>query len=463
MIEKDVLNNLRTIVGEENLLTSKEDLINYSYDSSIDEAMPEVVLFPGTTEQVSEILKMASKKKIPVTVRGAGTNLSGGTVPLKGGIVLVMTRMKKVIEFSKENRYIIVEAGLPNLEMQKIVMKEGLFFPPDPASWAVATMGGNVGENAGGPRGVKYGVTRDWILGLKVVMADGRVINTGGVTMKNVTGIDLTSLFCGSEGLLGVVTEVALKLLPIPPFQQSIQAFFDDVDDASKTVADIIASGIIPVSLELLDRVVINMVEDSRKIGLPRDAEGMLIMMVDGFEDDCRKQSAQIEKICKKHKAKNVEIAQTKEQEDALWKARRDAFGVMSQKRPNCILEDVTVPVSNLPAMVKGTLEIGEKYDLTVGVMAHAGDGNTHPMIVTDKRDAEEWERVEKAIGEIFKLAVDLGGTLSGEHGIGISKKPFMDLIYGEPEYQLMRELKKVVDPEGILNPGKMADALYAE
>jgi len=458
MLREETIKRFREIVGEDGYLDSVEDLINYSYDSSVDEAMPDSVVFPKSTEQVSAVMKVANEEGIPVTPRGAGTNLSGGTVPLKGGVVLVLTRMNRLIKLSKEDRYAIVEAGHTNLDLQNKVKKEGLFYPPDPASWSVSTLGGNVGENAGGPRGVKYGVTRDWILGLKAVLADGRIIQAGGITAKNVTGIDLVSLFTGSEGCLGIVTEVTVKLLPLPPFQQSIQAFFPQLDGASRTVARIIGSGIVPVALELMDKVVVNMIEDSAHIGLPRDVEGTLLIMVDGEEATCRKQVEVMEKICREEGSSAIQVAQSAEEEDTLWLGRRSAFGVMSRKRPTCVLEDVTVPVSNLPAMIKGTVEIGEKYRLTIGVMAHAGDGNTHPMIVTDKRDKEEWERVEKAVAEIFQLAVDLGGTLSGEHGIGLSKKPFIPLIMNDDARRLMVEIKSVLDPKGILNPGKFIE-----
>jgi glycolate oxidase len=458
MLGEETKKKLRDIVGEKSCLDSVEDLISYSYDSSVAEAMPEAVVFPKSTEEVSAIMKVANEEDIPVTPRGAGTNLSGGTVPLKGGIVLVLTRMNRLIELNSENRYAIVEAGHTNLDLQNKAKEAGLFYPPDPASWSVSTLGGNVGENAGGPRGVKYGVTRDWILGLKAVLADGRIINAGGITAKNVTGIDLISLFTGSEGCLGIVTEITVKLLPLPPFQQSIQAFFPQLDGASRTVARIIGSGIVPVALELMDRVVVNMIEDSAHIGLPRDAEGTLLIMVDGEEATCRQQVEIITKICREEGSSAIEVAESVEEEDKLWLGRRSAFGVMSRKMPTCILEDCTVPVSNLPAMIKGTVAIGEKYNLTIGVMAHAGDGNTHPMIVTDKRDKEEWERVEKAISEMFQLAVDLGGTLSGEHGIGISKKPFLPLIMNEDARKLMVEVKSVLDPKGILNPGKFIE-----
>jgi len=458
MLSEATKKRFREIVGEEFYLDSVEDLISYSYDSSIKEAMPDAALLPESTEQVSAIMKVANEAEIPVTPRGAGTNLSGGSVPLKGGLVLVLTRMNKLIELSKENRYAIVEAGYTNLALQNKVEEAGLFYPPDPASWSVSTLGGNVAENAGGPRGVKYGVTRDWILGLKAVLADGRIINAGGITAKNVTGIDLMSLFTGSEGCLGIVTEVTVKLLPLPAFQQSIQAFFPQLDGASRTVTRIIGSGIVPVALELMDKVVMNLVEDSFHLGLNRDVEGTLLIMVNGEEATCRQQVDAITKICEEEGSFGVQVAQSAKEEDDLWLARRSAFGVMSRMRPTCVLEDCTVPVSNLQAMIRGTAEICGKYNLTVGIMAHAGDGNIHPNIITDKRDKEEWERVEKAISEIFKLAVDLRGTLSGEHGIGISKKPFLPLVMNDDARRLMVEIKSVLDPKGILNPGKFIE-----
>jgi glycolate oxidase len=458
MIDEYTAQELRHIVGERNYLNSREDLISYSYDSSVEEAVPEAVVFPTSTEQVSEIMKIAYREEIPVTPRGAGTNLSGGTIPVKGGIVLVFTRMDRLIDLNREDRYAVVQAGCVNLKLQNEAKNVGLFYPPDPASWSVSTMGGNVGENAGGPRGVKYGVTRDWILGLKVVLADGRIITAGGITAKNVTGIDLISLFTGSEGCLGIMTEVTVKLLPLPPFRQSIQAFYPQLDGASRTVARIIASGIVPVALELMDKVVVNLIEDSAHIGLPRDVEGTLLIMVDGEEAACREQAESIASVCREEGASDVQVARSAEEEEKLWMGRRSAFGVMSRKKPTCVLEDCTVPVSNLLEMIRGIVEIGEKYNLTIGIMAHAGDGNTHPMILTDKRDKDEWMRVEKAVAEIFQLAVDLDGTLSGEHGIGISKKPFLPLIMDDDARKLMVEIKSVLDPKGILNPGKFIE-----
>jgi len=458
MIRECTAQELRHIVGERSYLDSREDLIGYSYDSSVDEAMPEAVILPTNTAQVSEIMKIAYREEIPVTPRGAGTNLSGGTIPVAGGIVLVLTRMDRLIVLNKEDRYAVVQAGCVNLNLQEAAKKVGLFYPPDPASWSVSTLGGNVGENAGGPRGVKYGVTRDWILGLKVVLADGRIITAGGITAKNVTGIDLISLFTGSEGCLGIVTEVTVKLLPLPPFRQSLQAFYPLLDGASRTVARIIGSGIVPVALELMDKVVVNLIEDSAHIGLPRDVEGTLLIMVDGDEGACRNQAERIASICREEGASDVLVARSDEEEEKLWLGRRSAFGVMSRKRPTCVLEDCTVPVSNLLEMIRGIVAIGEKYNLTIGVMAHAGDGNTHPMILTDKRDKDEWARVEKAVAEIFQLAVDLDGTLSGEHGIGISKKPFLPLIMDDDARKLMTEIKSVLDSKGILNPGKFIE-----
>lgn len=455
MLRQSVAQELRHIVGEGNYLDSREDLLSYSYDSSVEEAVPEAVLLPSTTEQISEIMKTACREAIPVTPRGAGTNLSGGTIPVNGGIVLALTRMDRLVELNREDRYAVVQAGCVNLKLQNEAKKAGLFYPPDPASWSVSTLGGNVGENAGGPRGVKYGVTRDWILGLKVVLADGRIIAAGGVTTKNVTGIDLISLFTGSEGCLGIVTEVTVKLLPLPSCQRSIQAFYPRLDGASATVARIIGSGIVPVALELMDRVVVNLIEDSARIGLPRDVEGTLLIMVDGEEEVCQRQAELIETICREEGALDVQVSRSSAEEEKLWAGRRSAFGVVSRRRPTCVLEDCTVPVSNLVEMIRGIVAIGKKYNLLIGVLAHAGDGNTHPMILTDKRDREEWKRVEKAVVEIFQLAVALRGTLSGEHGIGLSKKPFLPLIMNEDARKLMAEIKSVLDPGGILNPGK--------
>ena len=455
MLSGPVEKELREIVGQENYLVSPEDLLNYSYDAYVPEAKPNAVLLPTTTEQVSAIMRAAHREEIPVTARGAGTNVVGGSIPLKGGLVLSFTRMNRILEINQADRYAVVQPGVINAHLQAAVARCGLFYPPDPASLNVSTMGGNVAENAGGPRGFKYGVTRDYLLGLTVVLADGRVIQTGGRTAKNVTGYDLTGLFCGSEGTLGIITEIIVKLISKPEIQRSIQAIFPNLDGAGESVAAIKEAGMVPVALELMDSVVINLIEDSHHIGLPRQAEGLLLIQVDGKEETVMGEVERIAQFCKERGATEVRVSRTPEEDDSLWLARRSAFGVMARARPNCIVEDVTVAVSRLPTMVRDIVAMAKAHRVTVGVLAHAGDGNLHPLILCDRRDAEEWHRVEAFSVALFARAVELGGTLSGEHGIGLAKGKFLPLVMNEETRNLMGQIKAVLDPKGILNPGK--------
>ncbi len=455
MLDDKIAKELREIVGEKNYLDTPEDLMNYAYDAFVQETKPEAVLFPVTTEQVSEIMKVAYREEISVTARGAGTNISGGSIPVKGGIVLVFTRMNRILAIRKGDLLAVVQPGVVNAEFQAEVEKQGLFYPPDPASMSVSTIGGNVAENAGGPRGVKYGVTRDYILGLTVVLPDGQIIKVGGLTKKNVTGIDFVGFFTGSEGTLGIITEITCRLIPKPEANQTMQAIFNDLDLAGETVAKIMAAGMIPVSLELMDSVVINIIEDSAHIGLPREAAAILLIMMDGPKDSIKRQVENIAELCKAQGATEVRIAKNQEEENDLWFARRTAFGTMSRARPNCITEDVTVPVSKAPQMIREIVAIGRKYNLVIGVLAHAGDGNMHPLILTDQRDEDEWKRAQDAVRDMFVKGTELGGTLSGEHGIGLAKEQFLDLVMSKETRQFMKKIKDAVDPKGILNPGK--------
>ena len=455
MLDEKIAKELRGIVGEKNYLDTPEDLMNYSYDAFVVEAKPEAVLLPLTTEQVSDIMKVAYREEIPVTARGAGTNISGGSIPMRGGIILAFARMKRIIEIRKEDLLAVVQPGVVNAEFQTEVEKQGLFYPPDPASMSVSTIGGNVAENAGGPRGVKYGVTRDYILGLTVVLPDGQIIKVGGLTKKNVTGIDFVGLFTGSEGTLGIITEITCRLLPKPEANQTLQAIFNDLDFAGKAVAKIMEGGMLPVSLELMDSVVINIIEDSAHIGLPREAAGILLIMMDGPRESVGRQVENIAQLCQAQGATEVRIAKNQEEENAVWFARRTAFGTMSRARPNCVTEDVTVPVSKVPEMIREIVAIGRKYELVIGVLAHAGDGNMHPLILTDRRNEDEWKRTEDAIRDIFVKGIELGGVLSGEHGIGMAKDQFLDLVMSKETRQFMKKIKDAVDPKGILNPGK--------
>ncbi|NWF93845.1 MAG: FAD-binding protein [Syntrophaceae bacterium] len=456
MIGKEVKKELRAIVGDGRYLDNKEDLMLYSYDAFMVQAQPEVVLLPITTEEVSKIMKVASRERIPVTARGAGTNLTGGSVPTQGGIVLCFTKMNKILDIDKENRVAVLQPGVVNMEFQKELTKYGLYYPPDPGSMAVTTMGGNVAENAGGPRAVKYGVTKDYLLGLEVVLASGQILHTGGKTIKNVTGYNLTQLFCGSEGTLGLITEITLKLLPLPESRRTLQAAYKNLSDAGQTVVKVLERGILPVALELLDKVFINIIEDYTHIGLPREAEALLLIEVDGPEAGVIDQAERLTKLCREMGAHEIKVAKTAEENEEIWRARRSAYGAEARLRPTAIAEDCTVPVTKLVDMFQEVAKIARKYNLLIPIVAHAGDGNLHPQILTDIRNKEEMERVVKAIDEISIKAVELGGTLTGEHGIGIAKREILPYEIGEVAMEITRTLKKAFDPFNILNPDKV-------
>jgi len=456
MLSKAIKNELKTLVGEGRYLDHRGALVSYSYDAFMAEGKPEVVLVPTSTEEVSRIMAVASRERIPVTARGSGTNLTGGSVPTRGGIVMVFTRMNKILKIDKENRIAVVQPGVINTDFQKGLSKYGLFYPPDPASMDISTMGGNVAENAGGPRAVKYGVTKDYLLGLEVVLASGQILRTGGRTMKNVTGYNLTQLLCGSEGTLGLITEITVKLLPLPDTKRTLQVAYRDLDAAGKTVLKITERGILPVALELLDNIFINIIEDYTHIGLPREAEALLLVEVDGPAIALDEQVARISKICQELGALEVRVARTVDENDEIWQARRSAYGAEARLRPTAIAEDCTVPVAQLALMFREVAKIAKKYDLLIPVLAHAGDGNLHPQILTDIRDKEEMKRVEKAIDEISVKAVELGGTLTGEHGIGIAKREILPFELGEVAIEITKNIKKAFDPLNILNPDKI-------
>ena len=454
MISTSTAEELRAIVGDEWFLDTPEDLATYSYDGFLPEFLPDGVIVPGTAQEISGIMKVLNREKIPVIPRGAGTNICGGSVAKKGGIVLAFHRMNKILEIDAENMCAVVQPGVVNAVLQKEAAGSHLLYPPDPASMFVSTMGGNVALNAGGPRGVKYGVTRDYLLGLEVVLPSGEIIRTGGKTLKNVTGYDLTRLLCGSEGTLGIITEITVRLIPLPPAKATLQAVFSDLDDAAKTVSAIIGSGIVPTTLELIDRVVLDVIRNYGDAQFSKDAEALLLIEVDGEATSVENQGKIIEEFCKKRGAIEVERANTPEAAEKLWQARRTAFGAVASVRPNCIVEDATVPVKKLPDMIRKIVALAEKYRLRIGVLAHAGDGNLHPLIMTDLRDRDEAERIDKAMDELFEATIAMGGTLSGEHGIGIAKNKWISMQFNEAAMEIMRGIKKVFDPNNILNPG---------
>jgi glycolate oxidase len=458
-LNNSIILELQKILGTENVLTSKEELIPYSFDGTAAlKQMPEAVLFPRNTEQVVAVLKLANASKCPVVTRGAGTGLSGGSLPSAGCMVLCLVKMDKINELDKANLTLLAESGVTTLEIAEAAAAGGLFYPPDPGSMKTSTIGGNVAENSGGLRGLKYGVTRNYVMGLEVVLADGEVVWMGNKCVKDVAGYSMKDLFIGSEGTLGVITKVLLKLIPKPAARKTLLASFPRMDQAAQAVSDIIAARIIPCTLEFLDRTTLRCVEDFSKVGLPLDCEALLLMETDGHAAAVAEEAAQMEQIVRKNGAGNVRVAGDDAESIRLAAARRNAFSALARVAPTTILEDVTVPRSELAAMIRFVESIAAKHSLRIGTFGHMGDGNLHPTFLTDERNKEEMHRVEAAFGEIFEAAIRFGGTITGEHGVGVSKKAFLPKFAGDVQMRLMRQLRQVLDPNGILNPGKMFD-----
>ena len=455
-MDPHVVKQLEAIVGEDDVLVDDVDLLLYSYDASLPEFGPDAVVFPRTTEEVSRVTALASQEGIPVVPRGAATGLAGGSVPVEGGIALSLTKMNRILNIDADNLIAEVEPGLVNAHLQSALAPHGLFFPPDPASLKVCTLGGNVATDAGGPLCVKYGVTKNYVLGLEVVLADGEVINTGGNVVKNTTGYALTQLLVGSEGTLGILTKLILRVMPRPQGKRTMLAMFDSLEAASQTVSSVTAAGIVPSTLEMMDNLLIRCAENFVHIGLPTDAAAMLLIEVDGPEASLDPQLEAVKGLCEEHGATEIRVATSAEEVDRLWLARRSIVGAVTSVRPSLILQDVTVPRSRLPAMVARVGEISAKYDLPIAVLAHAGDGNLHPMLLFDARDAGEMERVSGAEKEIFAAALEMDGTLTGEHGIGITKRDYLPGALGPRLTEVTRRVKAAFDPQNILNPGKI-------
>ncbi len=453
------IHRLEEIVGRENVLTSIENRIAYSYDATPTFAsLPDAVVIPQTPEQISQILKLANEDNFIVVPRGSGTSLSAGVVPLPNSIVLVMSRWRKILEIDRENLTALVEPGVITAHLHQEVEKYGLFYPPDPGSMTISTIGGNVAENAGGLRGLKYGVTKNYVLGLEVVLPTGEIINVGGKNVKDVAGYNLKDVLIGSEGTLGVFTKILLRLVPKPQSYKTIIAFFNSLGDAGKAVADIIASHIVPATLEFLDNTTIRCVEDYAHLGLPVNAEALLLIEVDGHPAQVEEETQKVEKICIQNRATDYKIAKSEDEALKLKTARRAAFAALARVKPTTILEDATVPRSFVPEMVEKIQEIAKKYQIIIGNFGHAGDGNLHPTALTDERDKEEMKRVELAFEEIFDYAIKLGGTITGEHGVGLAKKRFLEKQFNNAAIDFMRNIKRVLDPNNILNAGKIFD-----
>ncbi|MFE0505515.1 glycolate oxidase subunit GlcD [Peribacillus butanolivorans] len=457
MLTKQVKQQLLSIVGPENYDDSKVECLVYSYDATPGyQSMPDAVIKPGCTNEVAAIVKVCNEHKVPIIPRGSGTNLSGGTCPTEGGLVLLFNRMNSLLEIDEENLTATVQPGLITLDLISAVEKKGLFYPPDPSSMKISTIGGNINENSGGLRGLKYGVTRDYVIGLEVVLPNGDIIRTGGKLAKDVAGYDLTKLFVGSEGTLGIVTEAILKLIPIPETTKTMLALYQDLDAAAQSVAKIISNKIIPVTLEFLDRPTLIVVEDFAKIGLPTNVEAVLLIEQDGPPGVVERDMKRMADICLEEKAVSVEIAETELDAVALKTARRTALSALARLKPTTILEDATVPRSEIAKMVRAINEIATKHNVNICTFGHAGDGNLHPTCITDARDHDEMERVELAFADIFAVAIDLGGTITGEHGVGAMKAPYLEWKLKKEGIAAMKGIKQAFDPNNIMNPGKV-------
>jgi len=457
MLSKSQIKTLQEIVGPDQCHDDTADLVTYSYDAAVlPSQVPAAVVRPLSSEALGRCVRFCHDNGIPLTVRGAGTNLSGGTIPLAGGIVLLTNGLNRIIEINTEDMYAVVEPGVVTAQLAEAVEAKGLFYPPDPGSQAVSTLGGNVAENAGGLRGLKYGVTADYVMGLSFYDVHGALVKSGSRTVKCATGYNLKALMIGSEGTLGILDQIILKLIPQPVDRKSLLAVFDEMSKASETVANIIARHIVPATLEFMDNFTIRAVEAFSHAGLPTDAAAVLLIEVDGHSAQVAEDAQVIEEICQQNGAISVHSAEDNAQRDRLWAARRNALSALAKLKPTLVLEDATVPRSKIPAMVRALQAIAKKYDLSIGTFGHAGDGNLHPTILTDKRDKQEWARVEQAIEAIFEEALKLGGTLSGEHGTGLAKARFLKLETGQGAIDLSKRIKQALDPKNILNPGKI-------
>ncbi|MCA0985257.1 FAD-binding protein [Halobacillus yeomjeoni] len=450
------IERLKEILPEKRVMTDLADRYSYSFDASFGEYLPDVVVQPQQKSEIVSILKLANLHKIPVYPRGQGTCLSGGPLPVYGGIVLDMSQWPKTIDLRPEDLIVSVSPSVLTADINKAAEEHGLMYAPDPSSAHVATIGGNLAENSGGPRGLKYGVTKDHVIGLEVITPEGEIIRTGGQTIKNVTGYDLTKLIVGSEGTLGVITEATLKLMPKPPAVQTMMVSFDKVRSAGEAISKTLTSGILPSKMEFMDQACIQAVENFKPIGLPVEAAAIVIIELDGHPETLKIERKLVEDIMKKIGATDIIIPKTEKDADEIWHARKQVSPAIAQIKPTKVSEDATVPRSKIPDLIERLQVIKEKYDVEIVVFGHAGDGNLHPNVLCDKRDHEEMARVEQAVGEIFEAAIELGGTLSGEHGIGTMKAPFMEQELGEIGLDMMKRVKEAWDPNGIMNPGKI-------
>ena len=460
MASQALIKEFEDLLGKENVFTSEADRQSYSFDSAVlPSVTPAMVLRPTSAEQLGQCVKKLYEAGVPMTVRGAGTNLSGGTIPDSvDSAVILTTGLNRIIEINSNDLYAVVEPGVITAQFAAEVAKKGLFYPPDPGSQTVSTLGGNIAENAGGLRGLKYGVTKDYLMGIEFFDSTGALVRSGSRTVKCVTGYNLPGLMIQSEGTLGIISQAVMKLIPPPQASQALMAVFADMQDAAEAVAGIIAAHILPCTLEFLDNNTIVRVDDFTHAGLPREAGAILLIEVDGHPAQVADDAAAVEKVLKANHATAVHVPKDAEEKNRLWEARRQALPVLARCRPTTVLEDATVPRSQIPAMMKAVNEIAAKHKVEVGTFGHAGDGNLHPTFLCDKRDREEFARVEAAVDEMFDVAIRLQGTLSGEHGIGTAKAKWLEKETGRGAIEFSRRLRRALDPKGLLNPTKMVE-----
>lgn len=458
-VDLPFLDALRGVVGDGHVLAEAEDLVPYSFDGTAAlKVRPGAVVFPASTTEVSACVRLARSAGVPIVTRGSGTGLSGGSVPLEGCLVLCLTRLDRILELDERNLTLRAQCGVITKEIDDAAAAVGLFYPPDPGSMKISTIGGNVAENSGGLRGLKYGVTRDYVMALEVVLPDGTATLLGNKCVKDVAGYSMKDLFVGSEGTLGIITEVTLKLLPRPPARRTMLALYDSMAAAAETISAIIAAKIIPCTLEFLDRMTVHCVEDFAKIGLPTDVEAVVLMETDGHPAVVEEEARCMMDLARQNGAREVRAASNEQEGAKLASARRSAFSALARMRPTTILEDVTVPRSELARMVDFIESVAKKHRLQIGTFGHLGDGNLHPTFLTNEKDAEEMHRVEEALQEIVGETLRLGGTVTGEHGVGLAKKGFLKEQLGEGSFELMRTIKRALDPMHLLNPGKIFD-----
>jgi len=454
-MDKEIIKKIEKIVGEENVLSKEEERKCYSYDARAYGAIPDLVIFPGSTWEVSKVLRLANEYKFPVIPRGQGSGVTGGAVSLSGGVIMVFTRMNRIIEIDKENLVAIVEPGVITYDFQEEVKKYGLFYPPDPASHKYSTIGGNVAECAGGPNSLKYGVTRDYVLGLEVVLPTGEIMNTGVRTMKGVVGYDLTRLFVGSEGTLCVITKIILKLIPLPEKKATILAFFKEVEDAAHCVSEIISQRIVPAVIEFMDRASVICSEKANPIGIPEWVGALLLIEVDGDWASVRSQSEKIMSLLQEKKACEFRMTDDPKESERLWLARRTLSQATYNLNPVKIAEDVVVPRSKIPVLIRKLEELSQSLKIPILSFGHAGDGNFHVSIMI-KDDPQDYRKAEEAVKKIFEETLRLGGTISGEHGIGILKSKYISMELSQEVLLTMAKIKRLFDPNNILNPGKI-------